>query len=253
MRRATPPPRKKSIIAASQPVADEAITDRRGERGKRSDQQENIEHVWIILIVARQSRRMEIGKREGGTPLGIKKLYRKSQGLLREGGMLVKQRRSERAGCLRFVLTAGVLLLATAAAGCASIAQGDQQEVEIRTTPPDARCDIARGGAALGSVTTPGSLRLPRSGDAIDVACAKAGYEDAHVAVESGTNAAFWYNFYWLYPIITAPVTLIGLAVDWSTGDYHAYDSPIDLTLTASPAPPPADTTPAAGPQEATG
>jgi hypothetical protein len=128
---------------------------------------------------------------------------------------------------------------------CASIAQGTMQEVEVRSKPDGAQCQISQQGAQVASVsTTPGIATVSREGNDLQITCKKEAYNDAEATSSyHAMSPAFWYNFYWLLPIITFPVTIVGVIVDLSTGAYHYYDSPIELTLT------PAEGTAAAAPK----
>lgn len=126
-------------------------------------------------------------------------------------------------------LTLSALLFVSA---CASIAQGESQDFRVKTVPDGARCTIARQGDTIAVIAqTPGEVEIERDAHDIDIVCTKDGYNDKKVTRISETHVAFWYNFYWLYPIITAPITLVGVIVDLSTGAYHDYDSPVTVTL----------------------
>jgi hypothetical protein len=91
---------------------------------------------------------------------------------------------------------------------------------------------VAREGRVIATLpATPGTVTVTRESEPIEITCNKELYDDGGLVVSSDVAAAFWYNFYWLLPLITAPATLVGSVVDLSTGAYHHYDSPIDLTL----------------------
>ena len=62
--------------------------------------------------------------------------------------------------------------------GCATIATGGVQAINIQSQPSGAECSLTRGGQSLGSLVTPGQITVSRSGQAIKVTCRKAGYQD---------------------------------------------------------------------------
>lgn len=126
-------------------------------------------------------------------------------------------------------LTLCALLFVSA---CASIAQGESQDIRVKTVPDGAKCTIVREGETIAVIApTPGEAEIERNAHDIDILCTKDGYREAKLTRISETNVAFWYNFYWLLPLITAPITLVGVIVDLSTGAYHDYDSPVTVTM----------------------
>ena len=127
-----------------------------------------------------------------------------------------------------------ILCAVLGVSACASIAQGQNQNFRVKTAPEGAQCTILREGDTIAVIApTPGEAEIERDAHDIDIVCTKVGYTDAKLTRLSETHTAFWYNFYWLYPIITAPITLVGVIVDLSTGAYHDYDSPVTVTLEA--------------------
>lgn len=117
-------------------------------------------------------------------------------------------------------------------AACSTIAQGTSQELEIRTQPFGAQCQVLREGRVIATLpTTPGTVTVTREGEPIEITCKKEQYDEGGMVVSSDVAAAFWYNFYWLLPLITAPAALVGSVVDLSTGAYHHYDSPVEMIL----------------------
>jgi hypothetical protein len=104
--------------------------------------------------------------------------------------------------------------------------------VQVDTEPAAAYCDVLRQGELLASVdSTPGIANITRTKYSIEVVCRKPGYQQVTCADSPGTTAAFWYNLYWLLPIITFPATPIGMIVDSATGSDNKYTSPLKLTL----------------------
>lgn len=119
-------------------------------------------------------------------------------------------------------LTAGLLLGA-----CASITEGDHQNLTLNTNPEGARCTLTRHGETIGAVTTPGQLVVQKTKYDIDVLCTKAGYEDARGFIKSDIEAMTLGNL--------AFGGLVGWAVDSANGADNKYQEVNVVTLTPKP------------------
>jgi hypothetical protein len=64
------------------------------------------------------------------------------------------------------------------ASGCATIAKGGTQAINISSQPSGAECTLTRQGQTLGSLVTPGQITVSRSRRAIKVNCRKTDYQD---------------------------------------------------------------------------
>ena len=110
-------------------------------------------------------------------------------------------------------------------AGCASIVSGDNQPVSITALyegkqVAGATCTISNDEGTW-YVTTPGSVTLARSGEALTVVCEKEGYDAGMATVESSTKAMAFGNILF--------GGIIGAAVDAGTG--AAFDYPSSMTI----------------------
>lgn len=113
-----------------------------------------------------------------------------------------------------------IALLALANFGCASIVTGTNQTLSVETKAAGARvigasCKLFND-KGVWFVTTPGSVTVHRSYDALHVSCEKEGYAAADYAANSSTKAMLAGN------IIFGG--LIGAGVDIASG--AAYDYP---------------------------
>lgn len=127
----------------------------------------------------------------------------------------------------KIVLFAAALSLA----GCATVMEGTGQSLAISTTPPGALCKITRQGGQLGEVaSTPGSIRVDKSGKDISVTCSEAGYQTATVTRSPRFQGTTFGN------IILGGG--IGAIVDASTGANYEY--PGEIALALAPITPPA-------------
>ncbi len=121
------------------------------------------------------------------------------------------------------------LLLVAALPGCATIMEGTGQSVSVATTPAGATCEMDRAGTKLGNVNpTPGSLRIDKSKNDLDLTCSKPGYQQARTSTSPKFVGTTFGNIVF--------GGLIGVAVDAATGANYQYPSEIKVEL--APAPP---------------
>ena len=76
------------------------------------------------------------------------------------------------------LLTLAIVGSAGLASGCAKIATGGVQAINIQSQPSGAECTLTRKGQTLGSLVTPGQITVSRSWTAIHVTCRKTDYQD---------------------------------------------------------------------------
>jgi hypothetical protein len=116
--------------------------------------------------------------------------------------------------------------------GCADILVGTSQTLSVQTKSSLSQ-DIAGATCQLSNnkgtwfVTTPGSVTIHRSYDAINVACEAPGYVAHAGTADSATKDLAWGNLLF--------GGLIGAAVDAGTG--AAYDYPSLIILNLQPIP----------------
>jgi hypothetical protein len=128
--------------------------------------------------------------------------------------------------------------------GCATIIEGTGQSIGIATSPPGATCTVTRAGITLGQVaSTPGSIRIDKSKDDLQVTCGAPGYQTATIAQSPSFSGTTFGN------IIAGGV--VGAVVDASSGANYYY--PPQIVLTLPPAAPAAPQTPYYYPQPAIG
>ncbi len=121
------------------------------------------------------------------------------------------------------------LLSIVALPGCATMMEGTGQSVSVATTPAGATCEMDRAGTKLGMVNpTPGSLRIDKSKNDLDVTCSKPGYQQARTSTSPKFVGTTFGNIVF--------GGLIGVAVDAATGANYEYPSEIKVEL--APAPP---------------
>jgi len=123
---------------------------------------------------------------------------------------------------------ARLCLVAAGMAGCATITKGTTQPVIVDTPgAAGAVCELTSGKIGVVKVTTPGSVVLKRSGQAIQVRCTKACYQDGIGVIDSNIEANVAGN------IILGGV--LGAGIDAATGAASKYDSSISVIMTPLP------------------
>jgi hypothetical protein len=114
--------------------------------------------------------------------------------------------------------------------GCASIVDGTQQSLSVKTVSsqgdvPGALCELDSNKGTW-FVTTPGTVTVHRSYDALNLKCTKNGYQPGILAAQSATKGMAAGNLLF--------GGVIGAGVDMGTG--AAYDYPDLITVPMQPA-----------------
>lgn len=124
----------------------------------------------------------------------------------------------------RVVAAAFVVLGAGLVTGCASIASGTTQTLQISSNPAQAHCDLERENKVIGAVaSTPGGVVVEKTKHDITVKCRKEGYQQATGELPSGIEGSTWGN------IILGGG--IGWAIDSARGADNKYPEAITVTL----------------------
>lgn len=111
-----------------------------------------------------------------------------------------------------------------ALSGCASVIEGESQDIAVNTTPEGAACIFERNGASLGAVSsTPGTLHVDKTKDDIVIKCNKSNYRNVTYVDKSG-----YPEYNWAYILVGGP---IGWGFDSAVGADNQYASPVSLDL----------------------
>ena len=120
----------------------------------------------------------------------------------------------------------GVVLFGLAS--CATITKGTTQPVIVDTPGvAGATCELTSGKIGLVKVVTPASVVLKRSGQAVQVRCTKACYQDGIGVIDSNIETNVAGN------IILGGV--LGAGIDAATGAASKYDASISVIMTPVP------------------
>jgi hypothetical protein len=136
-----------------------------------------------------------------------------------------------------------ILLAPLLTAGCASIVDGHDQSLPVKTVASGndlagAQCEL-KNDKGVWYVATPGSVTVHRSYDKLNVTCKETGYTANVVAVDSSTKGMAFGNILF--------GGLIGAGVDMSTGAAYDYPALITVPMEVVPSNAAPSTAPVAG------
>jgi len=131
---------------------------------------------------------------------------------------------------MKTVIVTGLCALGLSLSGCASVVQGQSQTIAI-TTPPTtgAECTLK---SALGSwnVTSPGTVKVQRSKENVEIRCNKAGFQEGYSVIPSEFEGWTVGNL-----LIGG---IIGIGVDAATGAINQYPNAFQVPMYPLPAAP---------------
>jgi hypothetical protein len=117
-----------------------------------------------------------------------------------------------------------ISLFGTIASGCASIVNGQNQPVSIKTTPADgAKCALENNKGKWYVPATPGSTTVHRSFNDLNVVCEKSGYKTTAKKISSSTKGMAFGN------ILFGGV--VGAGVDMANGSAYDYPNEIQIDM----------------------
>jgi hypothetical protein len=134
--------------------------------------------------------------------------------------------------CTRIKAAVAVAATGLAVAACASVFDGQAQQIFVSTNPPGAECGLYREfGAKIATIeSTPAQALIQKTKNDLFIVCVKSGYQQAMVRDHSGVAGAAFINI--IGGVFTLGIsTAIGVAVDSSNGSDNKYDSPVILSM----------------------
>ena len=125
---------------------------------------------------------------------------------------------------MRIALLAAACLISIELGACATIVKGTTQPVAI-TTPgaPGAECTLVSSAIGTKTVTTPATIILDKSQDAIAVTCRKACFQDGVGIIASNAEAMSAGN------LLVGGV--VGLGVDAVSGAMNKYNADNQIAM----------------------
>jgi hypothetical protein len=112
------------------------------------------------------------------------------------------------------------IILVTLIPGCATLISGQKTEVNIVSTPSEAKCNY-NGQTTI----TPGRLLIDKQKDTVLISCNKPGYIARTGLVYSKFNPITLLN------ILTGPLMIVGFPLDFYNGSSWEQTNYLDITL----------------------
>lgn len=125
------------------------------------------------------------------------------------------------------VLLGGVGLLALAA--CASVVSSTSSDVQIRTNPDKAHCDLKGYEGFSASVETPASVSIPSGASPVTVTCRAPGFRQTSHTLTASADGWIWGNSALF--AITGGVAVLGALVDESRSAGKSYSEEVHYDL----------------------
>ena len=117
--------------------------------------------------------------------------------------------------------------VAVLASGCATVVNGSTQQISVTTDPvAGANCEL-KNSEGTWQVTTPGTVEVNRARNDLTITCTKDGYPTATTADHSKINFMTFGN------VLAGGI--VGVMIDSSTNANTEYETPINISLTATP------------------
>lgn len=127
---------------------------------------------------------------------------------------------------IRIVL-GGVGLLALAA--CASVVGSTQSDVQIRTNPDKAHCDLKGFEGFSASVETPATVTIPTAAAPVTVTCKALGFRPTSYTLDATAGGWIWGNSALF--VATGGVAVLGALVDESRAAGKSYAEEVHYDL----------------------
>ncbi|MCR6632241.1 MAG: hypothetical protein NVV74_20565 [Magnetospirillum sp.] len=129
----------------------------------------------------------------------------------------------------------GIVKLLAGAAGlmglaaCASVVGSTSSEVQIRTNPDKARCDLKGYDGFSASVETPAIVSVPTAAAPVTVTCQAPGFRPTSYTLDATADGWIWGNSALF--VATGGIAVLGALVDESraAGKSYAEDVHYDL------------------------
>lgn len=132
-----------------------------------------------------------------------------------------------RAGWGIRIVLGGVGVLALAA--CASVVSSTKSDVQIRTNPDKALCDIRGFEGFAASVETPATVTIPTNAAPVTVTCKAPGFRPTSYTLDASADGWIWGNSALF--VATGGVAVLGALVDESRAAGKAYAEEVHYDL----------------------
>ena len=113
--------------------------------------------------------------------------------------------------------------------GCASVFNSSESEVQLRTNPASAHCQLSGQDGYSASVETPAAVMVPHAAAPVTVACVAGGYRRTVNSLNTTPSGWMWANSALL--VATGGAVALGLVVDQSLGTDRTYRPEMNVDL----------------------
>lgn len=124
-------------------------------------------------------------------------------------------------------LVAAVGLMGLAA--CASVVGSTSSDVQIRTNPDKARCELKGYGGYAASIETPAMLSIPNGAAPVVVTCQAPGFRPTSYTLDATADGWIWGNS--AFMVATGGVAILGALVDESRSAGKSYAEEVRYDL----------------------
>lgn len=114
-------------------------------------------------------------------------------------------------------------------ASCASLVNPSTSEVQIRTRPDHAHCDLSGHDGFSLAIDTPATVTLPRSAAPVTVACQAPGFRRTVNTLDATANGWLWGNS--AFMLATSGAGALGLLVDETLGAGRTFRKEAEIDL----------------------
>lgn len=114
-------------------------------------------------------------------------------------------------------------------AACASVVSSTKSDVQIRTNPDKAQCDLRGFGGYAASVETPATLAVPASAAPVTVTCKAPGFRPTSHTLNTSADGWIWGNS--VFMVATGGVAILGALVDESRSAGKSYAEEVHYDL----------------------
>lgn len=125
------------------------------------------------------------------------------------------------------IALAGIGLLAVTA--CASVVGSTSSDVQIRTKPDKARCELRGFEGYSATIETPATVTIPTKAAPVTVTCAAPGFRPSSYTLDASANGWIWGNTALM--TVTGGVAVLGALVDETRSAGRSYAEEVQYDL----------------------
>ena len=129
----------------------------------------------------------------------------------------------------RYVRIGGIVALILGLAACASVISSTSSDVQIRTNPDKAQCDLKGYEGFSASVETPATVNVPTIAAPVTVTCRAPGFRPTSYTLDASADGWIWANSALF--VASGGIAVLGALVDESRSAGKAYSEEVHYEL----------------------